>query len=272
VTLHIYDVGRLEDLGPSGVQALNRCLRPLGTGAFHCGVEVFGQEWSFRSDSRGTGVDACRPKRCEDHTYSDSMHMGHTPLSKPEVLELIFVLEKEWPGISYDSLRRNCCHFCDTLCVQLGVGHLPPWITNLANVGAALIDTTAALEDTFCSASLFSCVCLRHPTPPRSDQARTKGLLEAQRKEAFAVSPLGYPRIPGRSPVRIQRYRHAFLERMDAMEVGGGADEAPCDEGHAEDPVFSKCASEWTLCSGSRNASPCCLQEGRGRLLKPRAE
>mmetsp|Transcript_85308 Transcript_85308/g.275317 ORF Transcript_85308/g.275317 Transcript_85308/m.275317 type:complete len:83 (-) Transcript_85308:363-611(-) len=35
VTLHVYDIG-----SGGGGSALNRLLKPLGLGAFHCGVEV----------------------------------------------------------------------------------------------------------------------------------------------------------------------------------------------------------------------------------------
>merc|ERR1712226_1155763 len=85
VLLHIYDLG----IGGGGA-CLNRFLRPLGTGAFHCGVEVYGSEWAF-SDTvtrlESTGVFCCPPKDCEGHTFSDSLNMGNTLCSEPEVLK-----------------------------------------------------------------------------------------------------------------------------------------------------------------------------------------
>merc|ERR1719401_1782300 len=44
----------------------------------------------------------------------------------------------QWRGEDYDLLRHNCCHFADALCVALGVGHIPFWVTNLAGAGASL--------------------------------------------------------------------------------------------------------------------------------------
>merc|ERR1719229_582486 len=53
-------------------------LRPFGTGVFHCGVEVFGKEWSFRGTEVGTGVFWCLPQNCSAHTYVETVYMGYT--------------------------------------------------------------------------------------------------------------------------------------------------------------------------------------------------
>lgn len=34
-------------------------------------------------------------------------------------------LSREWPGVSYDLLARNCNHFCDAFCVKLDVQRVP---------------------------------------------------------------------------------------------------------------------------------------------------
>mmetsp|Transcript_36369 Transcript_36369/g.93774 ORF Transcript_36369/g.93774 Transcript_36369/m.93774 type:complete len:233 (-) Transcript_36369:215-913(-) len=142
VLVHIYD------LGTSGEgQALNTVLRLLGTGAFHCGVEVYGKEWSFRGRrTAGTGVFCTRPRNCEGHTYSETVTMGETMMSEADIKKLLAILEREWPGSSYQTLRQNCCHFSTKFCKLLGVGELPSWVTNLAASGAALVDTGAYLN------------------------------------------------------------------------------------------------------------------------------
>lgn len=132
VTVHIYDVGTSGQ-----VQTLNRWLRVLGTGAFHCGVEVHGKEYSFST----SGVFWCLPKCCRHHTYAESMQMGRTLMSPERLRELIKKLEAEWTADQYDLLKRNCCHFCAKLCTLLGVKPMPPWVTNLASTGAAIVDT-----------------------------------------------------------------------------------------------------------------------------------
>lgn len=137
VTLHIYDVPR-----DSTGQRINGVFRVLGTGAFHAGVEIFGQEWSFGSSERadGTGVFVCAPGGCEAHTYREAVPMGHTPLTEQEVRSLIDELSAEWGAEGYDLLRHNCCHFSDELCDRLGVGRVPGWVRTLAGIGRVLDD------------------------------------------------------------------------------------------------------------------------------------
>jgi len=134
VWLHIYDVSG------STLRIVNNLARPVGTGAFHAGVEVFGQEWSFgyAAESR-TGIYNCRPRCNTAHKYRESLPMGVTSLSEAEVRRLIEALKAEWPGCSYDLLIRNCCHFSDSFCRALGVGPTPEWVTNLAGAGARIV-------------------------------------------------------------------------------------------------------------------------------------
>merc|ERR1719264_1433079 len=74
--------------------------------------------------------------------------MGKTMESEEEVMELIQMTEADWPGKSYDVLTRNCCHYCDELCQQLGVGEVPAWVLNLAGAGAAVLEAGDFLKDT----------------------------------------------------------------------------------------------------------------------------
>jgi len=139
VTLHIYNAGT------SGlVKGLNSVLRPLGTGAFHCGVEVYDLEWSysdtsfFSDDPEATGVFFSWPRKCEGHSYSESISLGSTLVSESAVMKLIESFEQTWKGEEYDILEHNCCHFCKELCKMLGVERIPPWVMNLAGAGATL--------------------------------------------------------------------------------------------------------------------------------------
>eukprot|EP00411_Alexandrium_monilatum_P031077 CAMPEP_0175369364 /NCGR_PEP_ID=MMETSP0095-20121207/20655_1 /TAXON_ID=311494 /ORGANISM="Alexandrium monilatum, Strain CCMP3105" /LENGTH=333 /DNA_ID=CAMNT_0016667481 /DNA_START=92 /DNA_END=1091 /DNA_ORIENTATION=- len=138
VTLNIYNIGT----GKMG-KALNRFLRTLGTGAFHCGVEVYGREWSFSDteDGGGFGVFCSRPRRCEGHNYSESVRMGRTNMTQSEVLKLIQLLTGYWPVAAYNTLTKNCCHFCNEFCLRLRVGSIPGWVMNLAGTGAAIMET-----------------------------------------------------------------------------------------------------------------------------------
>mmetsp|Transcript_52307 Transcript_52307/g.132889 ORF Transcript_52307/g.132889 Transcript_52307/m.132889 type:complete len:466 (-) Transcript_52307:133-1530(-) len=141
VTLHIYDVGT-----SGSISTLNWMLSPLGTGAFHCGVEVFGKEWSFRGRTvPGSGVFVIRPKTASA-SYRESVVMGSTLMTEEEIEQLIQVLMRQWIGVGYDILKRNCCTFCNELCKCLGVGNIPEWVTHLANTGSALEDDLISLK------------------------------------------------------------------------------------------------------------------------------
>merc|ERR1740121_67762 len=49
--------------------------------------------------------------------------------------------------MDYDLLHRNCCHFCEELCLRLGFGPLPPWVTKLAAAGASLAAGEVRIPD-----------------------------------------------------------------------------------------------------------------------------
>mmetsp|Transcript_58665 Transcript_58665/g.166775 ORF Transcript_58665/g.166775 Transcript_58665/m.166775 type:complete len:283 (+) Transcript_58665:112-960(+) len=171
VVLNIYNLGTTG----SGY-ALNLVLRPLGTGLFHCGVEVYGREWSYADNSqpgslrKDTGVFCCVPCNCEGHSYTQSVQMGRTGASEAEVLRLLRLLRPSWPVEGYDTLTKNCCHFCDELCQRLGVGSVPAWAVSMADAGAAVAahgDVTCCREVASQSREAFSrCCCRAEPEHP----------------------------------------------------------------------------------------------------------
>jgi len=135
VTLQIYDVS-----GNVAIRSVNRLFRAMGTGAFHAAVEVYGKEWSFGYIEQGTGIFCCRPKGCTAHRYREAVSMGLTEFGREEVEELLESMSVEWPGVDYDLLHQNCCHFSNELCKVLGVGPIPRWVMNLAGAGATVSD------------------------------------------------------------------------------------------------------------------------------------
>uniref|UniRef100_A0A7S0F9U2 PPPDE domain-containing protein n=1 Tax=Pyrodinium bahamense TaxID=73915 RepID=A0A7S0F9U2_9DINO len=133
VTLHVYNCGKSSEL-----MAANAVLRVLGTGAFHCGVEVHDREWGYES----TGIFCCWPRQCTKHNYFESVPMGETFLTEGQVLDIIRELKSaKWDDTGYDILEHNCCHFADALCRSLGVGGVPTWVTNLALAGVTVRQT-----------------------------------------------------------------------------------------------------------------------------------
>jgi len=140
VTLHVYDLGKNPE-----VQAINSVLGAFGTGAFHCGVEVYGHEFSFNYKAEGSGVFKCPPRQCPGHTYRTSVNMGFTTFSSSQAERVLYVLMQQWPGACYHILNRNCCAFCDEFCTALGVGPIPQWTRNLAKTASQMGDAYDAV-------------------------------------------------------------------------------------------------------------------------------
>mmetsp|Transcript_106028 Transcript_106028/g.299944 ORF Transcript_106028/g.299944 Transcript_106028/m.299944 type:complete len:219 (-) Transcript_106028:75-731(-) len=139
VTLHVYDVGEVGEM-------LNNVLRPMSVGMFHCGVDLLDLEWGFSDfpdPDTFTGVFCCRPRHCAGFAYRESVVMGNTRKSEGQIRKILQHLEYQWPAASYDTLKHNCCHFCDDFCRKLGMGPIPSWITNLAALGEQLEDQRA---------------------------------------------------------------------------------------------------------------------------------
>ncbi|OEH74751.1 hypothetical protein cyc_06796 [Cyclospora cayetanensis] len=102
VLLHVYD------LTPAISAYINRIMRPFGAGAFHAGVEVFGQEYCFgQTPDDTTGVNVCEPMQHPAHIYRETVPMGPTDLNVDDFCSLMNTLKKEWPGNSYDILTRH---------------------------------------------------------------------------------------------------------------------------------------------------------------------
>eukprot|EP00927_Polykrikos_kofoidii_P002101 TRINITY_DN10814_c0_g1_i1.p1 TRINITY_DN10814_c0_g1~~TRINITY_DN10814_c0_g1_i1.p1 ORF type:complete len:288 (-),score=38.92 TRINITY_DN10814_c0_g1_i1:231-1055(-) len=136
VTVNVYDVSTTN----KPLWSRNGFLYKIGTGAFHAGVQVFGRELSYGYNGSGSGVFSCEPKKCTDHIFRESVAMGETELNEDDVDDLVKRLTKEWRGAGYDLLHHNCCTFSNVICEHLGVGPLPPWVTNLAAAGATIED------------------------------------------------------------------------------------------------------------------------------------
>lgn len=140
VLLQIYDVSQEQS-----IQRVNRVLAhrlsPLKFGGvFHAGVEVNGLEWSFglTPSVEYPGVTSVKPMTHPQHHFRQSVGMGLTKLSGESIKAIIAEMVVEYPGPSYDLLRRNCCNFADDFCQRLGLGRIPGWVHRLARMGARI--------------------------------------------------------------------------------------------------------------------------------------
>lgn len=144
VFVNVYNLGS-DDLGQmiNSFSTINDSV--MVGGVFHAGIEIYGFEWSFGRTLEGTGVWRTLPRMENGHRYRGTMPLGATKLSIDQVLELMQRLGDEWPGSDYDLLRRNCLSFCNALCTELGVRHIPRWIDRAPRTASAVLDTTSIL-------------------------------------------------------------------------------------------------------------------------------
>lgn len=152
MVLHVYDVTNSgSEKTNNTILQINKIFKDrIGLGGiFHSAVQVYGnEEWSFGFCENGSGVFSCPPCKNPMYTYRESIVLGETTCSIPQVHQILRELSREWPGVSYDLLSKNCNHFCDALCERLGVMKLPAWVNRFANAGdtAMVAAETTALK------------------------------------------------------------------------------------------------------------------------------
>lgn len=140
VTLNVYDLGQ-------GICKVNEVLRPMGTGVFHCGIEVFWLEVSFGVH----GIYFYSPRQARHHLYRESQRLGTTQLYYEQFVNLMARMGKTWNGQKYNVMRNNCCHFCQALSFVLGVSGIPDWVCSMADVGSSLADAPNQVRAVVCA-------------------------------------------------------------------------------------------------------------------------
>eukprot|EP00418_Pyrodinium_bahamense_P008108 CAMPEP_0179104672 /NCGR_PEP_ID=MMETSP0796-20121207/48570_1 /TAXON_ID=73915 /ORGANISM="Pyrodinium bahamense, Strain pbaha01" /LENGTH=395 /DNA_ID=CAMNT_0020802629 /DNA_START=26 /DNA_END=1213 /DNA_ORIENTATION=+ len=135
VWLHVYDLGQVSRL------VLNSWAAQAGGpgGAFHCGVEVLGVEFSFQAiawadpEDNISGVTWHVPKSHPRHVYRESVWLGLTPLCVGEISLVLERLERTWLAKDYHCLRNNCTDFAEELALDLCVPlPFPTWAHGVA--------------------------------------------------------------------------------------------------------------------------------------------
>jgi hypothetical protein len=134
VTLNVYDL-------TEGFATINKVTKYLGTGVYHCGVEVHGTEYSYgQTEEDVSGVFQNDPRDHPVHVFKQSVSMQETCKTEREILQILEQLCDEWKGLEYHLLRHNCCDFSNELCKRLGAGTVPGWVKSAAGMGASVSD------------------------------------------------------------------------------------------------------------------------------------
>lgn len=130
VWLNIYDID-------SATIQLNAALLKVNLGAFHCGVEVLGDEWFFAwGDSGFSGVQWTEPRMHRVHVFRESLCMGESSFDEDEIRRVVGDARDSWIANSYHPINRNCVTFAEELILALRCPEpFPVWVRGAIDAG-----------------------------------------------------------------------------------------------------------------------------------------
>lgn len=153
VLLNVYDVvppsdgtGASANSSTAAITRLNNLTRNLfgGVGGiFHGAIVIDGIEYSFGFCESGSGVYHVSAGDNPMYTFRETVSLGTTPLDRYQIATILKRLRSEWPGLSYDLLSRNCCHFVDVFAEELQVKPVPAWLNRFAVSAATALQATS---------------------------------------------------------------------------------------------------------------------------------
>uniref|UniRef100_A0A0K0DYD1 DUF862 domain-containing protein n=1 Tax=Strongyloides stercoralis TaxID=6248 RepID=A0A0K0DYD1_STRER len=93
-------------------------------GIYHTGVEVYGKEFMFGGHPENkTGITSVKPKQAYEYNnkfiFKKCINMGTTKYDKITIYRIIEQLGKQFSGMNYHLLKKNCNNFSDEFCKKI---------------------------------------------------------------------------------------------------------------------------------------------------------
>lgn len=118
---------------------MNGYISALGVGIYHSGVEVHGVEYGYGGHPFPfSGVFEMVPKDTEElgesFKFKESIEIGRTDFTKSEVEQIVALFGREFRGIDYHLINKNCNSFSSKFCKTVCGEDIPPWVNRLAYI------------------------------------------------------------------------------------------------------------------------------------------
>jgi len=116
---------------------MNSYTSAIGIGIYHCGVEVYGVEYGYGGHPFPfSGIFEMIPKDSEElgetFRYKESIEIGQTDFTKQEIEQIVILLGREYRGIDYHLMNKNCNSFSSRFCKTICGEDIPSWVNRLA--------------------------------------------------------------------------------------------------------------------------------------------
>jgi len=211
VWLNVYDLSRA-----AGYVLNNKLSNFFGLGAFHCGIEVLGAEWSFQAPAeRGadnddrTGLMCHHAKVHPVHIYKESLFLGDSPLRVSDIWGSLLQLERQWLANSYHAVTNNCTDFAAAFAAELRVKEtVPSWVhgiakgylshTPLANVDADFLPQSCVSLSSVSDSTVSQRLTTRKL--PRAESIMDPDGGSSASKDSAPASPKSTPSSRGQAP------------------------------------------------------------------------
>lgn len=117
--------------------------------------------------TNSSGVRAQKPQYLPKETdwkFKESVTIGTTKFTKPQVQEIVNQMKPDYPEKSYHITARNCNHFSDELCFKLTGKNIPGWVNRAAKAGNMFKGVVDSVMNSQANASSSGPVASTTPT------------------------------------------------------------------------------------------------------------